>query len=72
MKEFFTLTLRDQYYFSQVLTVEENEKRFTKRQIKDAKRAQEFAYNLGLPSVRDLLVMLRNGYILNCQSLMTM
>ena len=66
MKEFFTLTLRDQYYFSQVLTVEENEKRFTKRQIKDAKRAQEFAYNLGLPSVRDLLVMLRNGYILNC------
>jgi len=36
MKDYFTLTLRDQSEFSQILKVEENEKRFCKRQIKEA------------------------------------
>jgi len=35
-------------------------------QNKVSKRAQEFVYSLGLPSVRDVLVMLRKGHILNC------
>jgi uncharacterized protein Yka (UPF0111/DUF47 family) len=52
--------------FALINTVEENEMRFSPREVEGAKQARELQRRLGHPSVKDLIKMLSSGSILNC------
>jgi hypothetical protein len=49
-----------------ITTVEENKLQFNHRQIERAEEAKDLIVKLGYPSVSDVMTMLVNGGILNC------
>ncbi|NBR23750.1 MAG: hypothetical protein EBU08_08270, partial [Micrococcales bacterium] len=52
--------------YALVQTVEQNELRYTKREVDAANAARELSKRLGYPSSKDLADLIRNGGILNC------
>ena len=50
-----------------VNTVEENMQRFTKREIRDARRAVSLKAKVGFASDKDLIWALKTGAIKNCE-----
>ena len=51
---------------SLVQTVNENESRYSARQILDAKRARELYSKVVFPSNKDFKIIIKNNMILNC------
>lgn len=58
--------LRQQKEITLIQTVEENELKYSKRDVERAEAARDLKNKLGNPSTKDLVSMIKSGGILNC------
>ena len=60
------LTVPDDYYESMVTTVEDNKKKYIKRQYEDATVAKKLYHILGAPTIKNFKNILKQNLIKNC------